>query len=237
MHSRTNSGRRGSLVLGLIALVAALVFTLPAGAQEPERFDEKVREHFFAGFAGNEDALRRGMAICEETLAADPNHPGALVWQASGWFYESSFAFARGDTEGGMTLYNKSVAQFDRAVALAPNSLQTLIPRAAVYLSVAPYITHAPTRIGLLETVVGDYTKALELQEPYFDSLSLHGQGELLGALAEALWLLERRDEAQIYLNRIITELPETPYALMAQRQLDQPETAQQLTCLGCHKY
>ena len=237
MHIMTNGGRLGGLVLGLIALVAALVFTLPAGAQEPERFDERVREHFFAGFAGNEDALRRGMAIVEETLAADPDHPGALVWQASGWFYESSFAFARGDTEGGMTLYNKSVAQFDRAVALAPDSLQTLIPRAAVYLSAAPYVEHAPTRNRLLETVVGDYTKVLAIRAPVFDSLTVHSRGELLGALASALWLLDRRAEAEGYLSRIVAELPESSYALMAQRQLDQPEAAQQLTCLGCHKY
>ena len=237
MHIMTNGLRLGSLVLGLIALLAALVFTLPAGAQEPERFDEKVRELFFAGFAGNQDALQRGMAMCEETLADDPDHPGALVWQASGWFYESSFLFAQGDPEAGMALYNKSVAQFDRAVALAPDSLETLIPRAAVYLSTAPYVEHAPTRTWLLETVVGDYTKALQIQEPYFDSLSQHGQGELLGALAEALWLLERRDESKVYLNRIITELPESPYALMAQQQLDNPEERAQLTCLGCHKY
>ena len=70
-----------------------------------------------------------------------------------------------------------------------------------------------------------------------FDSLTVHSRGELLGALAEALWLLERRDEAQVYLNRIITELPETPYALMAERQIDKPEERAQLTCLGCHKY
>lgn len=237
MHIMTNRGRRGGLVLGLIALLAALVLALPAGAQEPERFDEKVRELFFAGFAGNQDALQRGMAMCEETLADDPDHPGALVWQASGWFYESSFAFAQGDMEAGMALYNKSVAQFDRAVALAPDSLQTLIPRAAVYLSTAPYVSHAPTRIGLLETVVGDYTKVLKIRAPVFDSLTVHSRGELLGALAEALWLLERRDEAQVYLNRIITELPETPYALMAERQLDRPEERAQLTCLGCHRY
>ena len=237
MHIMTNGGRRGGLVLGLIALLAALVLAFPAGAQEPERFDEKVRELFFAGFAGNQDALQRGMAICEETLAADPDHPGALVWQASGWFYESSFIFAQGDMEAGMALYNKSVAQFDRAVSLAPDSLQTLIPRAAVYLSTAPYVSHAPTRIWLLETVVGDYTKVLKIRAPVFDSLTVHSRGELLGALAEALWLLERRDEAQVYLNRIITELPETPYALMAERQLDKPEERAQLTCLGCHRY
>ena len=237
MHTMTNRRRRGSLALGLIALLAALLLALPAGAQEPERFDEKVGELFFAGFAGNQDALQRGMAMCEETLAADPDHPGALVWQASGWFYESSFAFAEGDPETGMGLYNKAVAQFDRAVALAPDSLETLIPRAAVYLSTAPYVEHAPTRNWLLETVVGDYTKVLELQKPYFHNLTVHGRGELLGAMAEALWLLERRDEAQVYLDRIVAELPDSPYALMAQRQLDDPETRTQLTCLGCHKY
>ena len=133
MHIMTNRGRRGSLALGFIALLAALLLTFPTGAQETERFDEKVRDLFFAGFAGNEDALKRGMAITEETLAVDPDHPGALVWQASGWFYESSFAFAQDDRDAGMALYNKSIAQFDRAVALAPDSLETLIPRAAVY--------------------------------------------------------------------------------------------------------
>ena len=237
MHFMTNGERRGGLVLGLIALVVALVFTLPAGAQEPERFDEKVREHFFAGFAGNEDALRRGMAIVKETLAADPDQPDALAWQASGWFFESGTAFTQGDWETGMALFDKSLAQFDRAVALAPDSEQTLIPRAATLLSAAPYVTHAPTRTSFLETVVGDYTKVLELQRPYFDNLTVHSRGELLGALASALWLLERRDEAEGYLNRIVAELPESAYALMAQRQLDRPETVQQLTCLGCHKY
>ena len=237
MRTMTIGRLRGGLVLGLVALLAALLLSLPAGAQETMRFDEKVRELFFAGFAGNQDALQRGMAICEETLAADPDHPGALVWQASGWFYDSSFAFAEGDSDKGMALYNRAVAQFDRAVALAPDSLETLIPRAAVYLSTAPYVEHAPTRNWLLETVVGDYTKVLELRAPVFQSLTVHSRGELLGAMAEALWLLEKRDEAGVYLDRMIGELPDSPYALMAQRQLDDPETRTQLTCLGCHKY
>ena len=237
MHIMTNGRRRSGLVLGLVALLAALILALPAGAQETVRFDEKVRELFFAGFAGNEDALRRGMAICEETLAAEPDHPGALSWQASGWFFQSGTAFTQGDWEAGMALFNKSLAQFDRAVALAPDSFQTLIPRAATLLGAAPYVTHAPTRDEFLEKVVGDYTKVLELQEPYFDSLTVHSRGELLGALAEALWLQEKRGEAQAYLSRIITELPDSQYALMAQRQLDNPGTRAQLTCLGCHKY
>ena len=82
MNAMTIYRRRGGRALGLLALLAALVLAAPAAAQQPERFDERVREFFFAGFAGNEDALERGMAICEETLAADPDHPPALVWQA-----------------------------------------------------------------------------------------------------------------------------------------------------------
>ena len=39
IHGMTNSGRRGGLVPGLIALVAALDFILRGGAQKPARFD------------------------------------------------------------------------------------------------------------------------------------------------------------------------------------------------------
>ena len=237
MHVITIHRRWGARILAPTVLLLTVLLGVTAGAQEAQRFDEKVRELFFAGFAGNEDALRRGMAIVEESLAADPEHPDALAWQASGWFFQSGTAFTQGDWETGMALFERSLAQFDRAVALAPDSFQTLIPRAATLLGAAPYVTHAPTRNEFLEKVVGDYTKVLELQEPYFDSLTVHSRGELLGALAEALWLQEKRDEAQVYLSRIITDLPDSPYALMAQRQLDMPEERAQLTCLGCHKY
>ena len=237
MHVITIHRRWGARILAPTVLLLTVLLGVTAGAQEALRFDEKVRELFFAGFAGNEDALQRGMAIVEESLAADPEFPDALAWQASGWFFQSGTAFTQGDWETGMALFEKSIAQFDRAVALAPDSLQTLIPRAATLLSAAPYVTHAPTRNEFLEKVVGDYTKVLELRAPEFLSLSVHSRGELLGALSEALLLSERHDEARVYLNRIVTELPDSPYALMAQQRLDNPGANARLTCLGCHKY
>ena len=237
MDSMTTYRRRGGRVLGLLAVLATVLLAAPAAAQQPERFDETVRELFFAGFAGNEDALERGMAICEETLEVNPDYPPALVWQAAGWQFQSGMAFAKGDWGTGMTLFDESVAQFDRAVSLAPDDVQVLIPRATALQASARYIAYAPTRLALLETVVGDYRKVLELQAPYFGALSVHSRGELLGGLADALWRLERREEAKVYLNRMIAELLESPYALMAQRQLDRPDTNAQLTCLGCHKY
>ena len=136
-----------------------------------------------------------------------------------------------------MTLFDESLAQFDRAVSLAPDDVQVLIPRATALQASARYITHAPTRLALLETVAGDYSKILDLQASYFGALSVHSRGELLGGFADALWRLERRDEAGKYLRRMIAELPDSPYALMARQQLDNPDTNAQLTCLGCHKY
>src|SRR5579862_9491448 len=42
------------------------------GLAAQERFDMRVRNDFFAGFAGNQEALDRAMKICEEELARNP---------------------------------------------------------------------------------------------------------------------------------------------------------------------
>lgn len=223
--------------LGLFVLATALLLPPTVPAQQTERFDERIRDYFFSGFAGNTEALQSGMTIVEDALEADPDNPQALVWQAAGWLYRSGLAFRRGDSGEGMTLFDKSVAQFGRAVSLTPDDVGVLIPRASSFLRTARFVTHAPTRSMLLETALGDYLKVLELQKPYFGFLSRHSRGELLGGISDALWQLDRRDRARLYLRRMISELSGSRYALMAQRQLDRPDTAVPLTCLGCHKY
>ena len=226
MGSSKTYQRRNARILGLVALLLGLLLAAPTMANEPERFNETVRELFSAGFAGNDEALERGMAYVDETLEADPDHPGALVWQATGWSFQSGMAFARGDWDTGQALFDKSLAQFDRAVSLAPDSLQTRIPRASVLLSVARHTEDAASRNRYLETAVEDYTRILRAAH----ARVLHripsrctAGAELLGGLAEVLWRLERHDDAKVYLHRMIAELPESRYALMAQRQLDDP--------------
>jgi len=234
MAPLTTHRRRKAHVLGLVAMLLALLLATPTAADEPKGFNETARELFSAGFAGNQESLERGMAFVERTLEADPDHPGALVWQASGWIFQSREHFRQGDRDTGRALFAKGVAQMNRAVSLAPDSLQTLIPRAAVMLCSAPHIPDATTRTRFLETAAGDYTKILEIRSPEFDSLSMFTRGELLGALAEALWRLEKREEAGVYLHRMIEELPDSPYSLMARKQLDNPETTARLTWFGC---
>jgi len=52
----------------------------------PDRFDHVVRNDFFAGFAGDEEALERAMKVSGETLAANPEHAEALVWHGAGLY-------------------------------------------------------------------------------------------------------------------------------------------------------
>lgn len=220
----------------LLALMATLLLTAAATAQQYERFDMRVRDHLFAGFGGDAGALRRGMSIVEETLAAEPNHPQALVWQASGWHFQSGEAYQRGDADTGMALFLKSYSQFDRAVLLAPDDPGVLIPRATTYANAARYVTDAPMRAVLLGIAADDFARILELQTPYLAHLSTHARGELFGGLSDALWQLDRRDEARPYLQRMVSELPDSPYATMARRRLDEPEAVIRVTCLGCHQ-
>src|SRR5262245_52294786 len=76
----------GFLIAGAFATFwsAAAQPAIPIAVQERPtgagRFDYLVREHFFAGFAGDQSALERGMKICEEALSANPKHAEAMVW-------------------------------------------------------------------------------------------------------------------------------------------------------------
>src|ERR1700733_13032106 len=58
-----------------------------------DRFDFKVRNYFFAGFAGDAASLEKGMKICEDSIAVDPKNAQALVWHGAGLFYASGQAF------------------------------------------------------------------------------------------------------------------------------------------------
>ena len=64
-------------IAAVIILTSGLLFS-------QDRFDFKVRNYFFAGFAGNAAAMEKGKKICEGILATDPKNAEALVWHGSG---------------------------------------------------------------------------------------------------------------------------------------------------------
>jgi tetratricopeptide (TPR) repeat protein len=220
-------------ILSVTALAAFLFGALSKG--QGTRFDHQVRNDFFAGFAGNNEAMARAMTTAEATLAAEPNHAEALVWHGSGLYYQAGQAFQKGDPQKGMDLATKGIAEMDKAVALAPDNVGVRIPRGAVLLT-ATRFQQGPHVGPLVERAMKDYEHTYRLQEKFLDKLGTHPRGELLLGIADAASRMGDKEKATQFYQRAVNDLPDTVYARNAKEWLETGKLApQKAGCLGCH--
>lgn len=231
MRKRTSAG----FAAGAAATVLAIGIT---GLAQPTRVDTLVRADFFAGFAGDVDALDRGMRLTEEMLEADPENAPALVWHGAGTLFRSGAAFESGDFRNGIALWEQGLGEMARAVELSPDDVEVLIPRGANLIAGSRYVP--PSQAGdILRIGVADFERVLELQAPYFSTLGVHSRGELLTGLADGWSRLGDRDAARRYFARIVEELPGSVYERKARAWLeDRPEAGEPgfFECSGCHR-
>jgi tetratricopeptide (TPR) repeat protein len=222
-----------------IAGVAAFGFGFLSSlrsAPAQERFDMKVRDDFFAGFAGNQEALDRGMKSCESTLATNPKHAEALVWHGSGLYYLGGRAFQTGDSEKGMELVKRGISEMSRAVELEPDNIAVRIPRGAALLQSTLFMPENEFRRGLIESGLEDYLRTFELQKAHFDQLGTHPRGELLLGIADANRRLGNTEEADRWFRKIASDLEGSIYQKRADKWLETRtlETSD-VQCAGCH--
>src|SRR5580658_2793723 len=95
--------------------IAAVLILTSGLLLSQDRFDMKVRNYFFAGLAGDNASLQKGMTICEDILASDPKQPEALVWHGTGLVTESRAAFQKGDQQNGAALWQRGLDEMDQA--------------------------------------------------------------------------------------------------------------------------
>lgn len=204
-------------------------------AAQPERFDLVVRDDFFAGLLeGDQAALDRAMKLCEDTLARDPRHSEAMVWHGGGLILRAGTAFRAGDRDTGMKLWTDGMAEMDRAVALAPDSVGTRIPRGAVLLAASPFVPE-PERSRLLDKGLGDYERVLELQKAEFDRLSRHARTQLLFGLADGWNRRGDRARARAYFQRVREVAGDNAYGQRAEAFLNGKTDPAPVACGGCH--
>jgi len=214
---------------------AASFFVGTLSVAQNERFDHKVRNDFFAGFTGNQEALARGMKVAEETLAVNPSHAEALVWHGAGLYYQAGMLFMKGDNERAMPLVMKGIAEMDKAVALAPDNLGVRIPRGAALMASTRF-QQGPHVAAPLDRAVSDYQRAYDIQEAELDKLGTHPKGELLLGLADGLARTGKTDRAKALYERTAKEMPGTPYEKSAKEWLETGKlSAEKAGCLGCH--
>jgi len=216
--------------------LAVLVLIGGALLLAQDRFDYKVRNYFFAGFAGDAASLEKAMKICEDSIAADPKNAEALVWHGAGLFYASGQAFRKQEMQKGSELWARGIKEMDDAVALAPDNLGVIIPRAAVLSTGSRYVGSPEMARPLIEKAVSDFEKAYEVQAPNFNKLGTHPRGELMIGLADGYNRLGNQEKAQEWFERIQKTLPGTPYEKSAATWLETKTlTPAQSGCLGCH--
>jgi tetratricopeptide (TPR) repeat protein len=223
-------------------MLATLVFAAGLAAQAAphptdQRFDTIVRTDFFAGFAGDEARLKKGMAACERTLADNPKHAEALVWHGSGLAFQAGTAFRDGDPQTGGALWARGMEEMDRAVSLEPDNVGVRIPRGALLLQATRAMPQEMTR-PLIEKAIGDYEHVLDLQSPYFSTIGDHPKGELLFGLAEGYSRLGQMDKARTYFERLMKDAPTSGQAPKAKQWLADGTLppVKGLGCVGCHK-
>src|SRR5437899_1397445 len=221
----------------LVTTILATALAIQTPQPPPQRFDRLVRADFFAGVAGDEVRLKKAMDTCERALAENPKQPEALVWHGAALLVQSGKAFQTGDMNAGGQLWQRGLGEMNEAVALAPDNVGVLIPRAATLLEATRSVPPAAAR-PLLESAVANYERVLAIQAPYFDTLGDHPKGELLFGLAEGYHRLGEHDKARAYFERLMKDAPASGQVRKAREWLSTgtvPKTAGP-ACVGCHK-
>ncbi len=199
------------------------------------RFDLVVREDIFAGFDGDENALKRGQEECEKALKVNPKNAEAMVWLGAVKVFKAGALFGKNNPGEAFPLWTSGIKSMDDAVKLEPDNVGVRIPRASVLL---PAARNTPPAMStpLLKTVLADFEYIYKKQVDHLDSLGTHPRGELRMGLADTYRLLGKLDSSKEQLEAIAKELPDTVYATRAKEWLAaDPGKKLAHNCIGCH--
>ena len=204
-------------------------------ADSQPRLEQKIREQFEAGFRGDRAALDGAMAAAQKVLDAQPAHAEAMVYLGAATLVLSGRAFLEAnDMDKGMQLWGKGNSLMDKAVELQPDNIEVRNLRGTTLL-IGSRQTPPDWQPALLAKSLADFKHMLELRKDDLRSLSEHDHGELLASLADAYDRTGDKDKSQVFLERMVKELPGTEYAKRAEAWLKDPSyPVEKRTCIDC---
>lgn len=194
------------------AIFAAAVFAI--GAQDARAqqtappnelmFDQTLQKDFSAGMSGNQAAQKRAFERADKILAANPKDAETLVWHGSATLAQSGSLFQTGNFREGAAMWQKGLAEMDRAVELAPESFTVRIVRGATALSAAKKFPDPTVAKELREKAVTDYEKILTLTDETTKKALPGSRAQILGGLVEAYDKLGDKAKAETYRQRLL---------------------------------
>ena len=227
-----------------LVVVVAIPAAVPAQAPEPPLADARLtvhtllREDIFAGFLQNDLArLARAEKNAEVLLASRPaERASVLAWQGGMALTRAAMASEANQPDQFRQHYRRAQALFAEAMKLGPENVGVFAITGGSHVSVADRLP-AAERQASWELGYTAYQQLWKLQGQVIEKLPLHHKGEVLSGLAQTADRTGRGEEAAAQVERILTMLPDTPYATRARQWKDDPSgrAKSKLACQTCH--
>lgn len=231
---------RTLLTVALVAISAAV----PAQSPEPPIADSRLtvhtllREDIFAGFLqGDVARMARAEKNAELLLASRPSErPSILAWQGSIALTRAAMANDARQPDQFRQHYQRAQALFTEAMKLGPDNVGVFAITGGSQVSIADRLPADERKVSW-ELGYNAYRQLWKMQGQVIETLPLHHKGEVLSGLAQTADRTGRREEAAAGIERILTMLPDTPYASRARQWKDDPSgrVTSKLACQTCH--
>ena len=229
-----------------IILLAATFVTIALAQKTAPPLDDTrltvhtlVREDIFAGFMENDlTRLSRGEQNIESLLEKRPKAKSELLaWKAGATLYRAAIANEKNDRKDFDQKYQQALALFDEAKKLGPEVTGTAATTGGSFLLFSDRLPKE-YRAAAWATAYDAYQILWKQQGEFADKLPVHIRGELLGGLAQSALRTGHTKEANEYLDKILTMLPNTPYEPIAKKWKENPKAAEnsRIACMTCHE-
>jgi hypothetical protein len=164
------------------------------------------------------------------------DRPGIVAWQGGLALTHAVMANEAKQPDQFQQHYRRAQDLFAEAMKLGPNDVGVFAITGGSQVTVADRLPPAE-RKAAWELGYTAYQRLWKMQEQMIEKLPLHHKGEVLSGLAQTADRTGRREEADAGVDRILTLMPNTPYASRARQWKDDPSgrATSKLACQTCH--
>lgn len=220
-----------------LSLLSCLLVNLVCGQQKNAVLSTTVREDIFAAILADDlERLKVRMEKLELAIRQNPNSAGSVAWRGAGELTLAVHAHRAGKLSEFTSYYEAAVRSFADAERLAPSNAGVYDISGAAWGGLGDRLPES-LRARAHEAAYQSWRTALKLSQDRLATMSPHGRGEMLAALAHAAHRTDRTEEVRQRLTEMIAALPGTPFEERAKQWLNKPEliTASSASCQSCH--
>lgn len=197
-----------------------------------------LREDMFAGLMAKDyERVEMGLRKANQLLDKDPNQLQALNWSCVADLVLAVRDFEAQRSREFSARYDQAKRCFVRVQELAPKN-SGVKATVGVTWSALAFRLPAQLQPEALDFAYGAWTEGLRQIRSSLKNKPQHNQGEYLLGAAQAAYRSGHIDEATQYLSEVQAMLPDTPFAVRAQKWMARQDLMRSAnpSCQTCHE-